>query len=810
MALVVEAGRGFGDFHLLACVHQLHVGDVLAGIYHAVRELDFLHLEFAQVERLALGCAILAGGNGVHHLARRITQRTIQRINVLQRCDFKHRTRQAGYVIHRLIYSVGFCDGGEHLAGFADLDDAFLCHIGLSDFNDRHAAFLAGSVLGHIKVHRCAVQHITIGSLYLYQRVPGAILQLFGCYQISFSIGIERVDGCGRRIGEGHFHLAAIGTINLEPGSCIGDGNTSFRIHLDHLDEALKVGVVDEIAVGLAVLSDIHFKIVHQLSAFPAFCLVDNIGSIGQLFGLCKAILVTGENVALRFLCSVIAACRLEINLELRTDFRGFDLGFSVVGMLDDGDVAFDNLFSHIIGGVVQLDLIQFRLRTYLVNSGIQQIPLAGVDFTNRPVGITDIIIRGKLTVLIGGIAVDKGVALIKPIGGSGKRTIALGRAGFYIAFGYSDAELFQHIVHTLVRDFVPGNRGALGLRHHIADRRINLLQHEVGADEDVFKPRHTAGVGHSVFIHRQARKRSPIEMEGHSLHQTVLAGLCDLQTAALQHVVKVHGGRLAADNGHALGSLGFIFVNRLLGHGINTGIEVGDVDFARRIGGLGGAVSLAGNREGDALYFAVLGSFDQLHVAGFDFQIEIAHHLVGNGSSIGGEVLFAAAGNAVRPNHNTAALGRDFFRLDGHRAFDGLGGSNGELVAIHREIQAGGAAGEGVISQHVVFIRESEGILLAIPFQLIGTGVCGAAEKAGQHGVALDRALNGGILAENLAVQGMVGADIFRHVVFALGIGVHMVKLAVALAHDSFPNKKLGSDISRDLAGVLRVPTHP
>ena len=75
---------------------------------------------------------------------------------------------------------------------------------------------------------------------------------------------------------------------------------------------------------------------------------------------------------------------------------------------------------------------------------------------------------------------------------------------------------------------------------------------------------------------------------------------------------------------------------------------------------------------------------------------------------------------------------------------------------------------------------------------------------------MALDRALNGGILAENLAVQRMVGADIFRHVVFALGVGVHMVKLAVALTHDSFPNKKLGSDISRDLAGVLRVPTHP
>ena len=537
---------------------------------------------------------------------------------------------------------------------------------------------------------------------------------------------------------------------------------------------------------------------------------MNDIGAIGQHLGLCKAILVTGENVALRFLCNIIAACGFEINLELRTGFRGFNLGFPVVGVLDDSDVAFDNLLGHIIGGVVQLDLIQFRLRTYLVNGGIQQIPLAGVDFTNCPVGITDIIIRGELTVLIGGIAVDKSVALIKPIGCSGKRTVALGRAGFHITLSYCDTELFQHIVHALVGDFVPGNRGALGLQHHIADRRINLLQHEVGADEDVFKPRHTAGVGHSVFIHRQAGKRSPIEMEGHSLHQTVLAGLCDLQTAALQHVVKVHGGRLAADNGHALGSLGFIFVNRLLGHGINAGIEVGDVDFARRIGGLGGAVSLAGNREGNALYLSVLGSLDQLHVAGFDFQIEIAHHLIGNGSSISGKILYAAADIAVCPNHNAAALGGDLLRFHRHRAFDGLIGCDSELVAVHRKVQAGGAAGKGVITQHIVGVRQGDGILFAVPFQLISSGVCAAAEKAGQHGVPLHGALNGGILAENLAAQRMTAADIFRHVVFSLGIGIHMVKLAVTLTDNRFPNQKLGSNIACHLIGISRIVAVP
>ena len=42
------------------------------------------------------------------------------------------------------------------------------------------------------------------------------------------------------------------------------------------------------------------------------------------------------------------------INTPLRTH---------VVGMLDYGNVALDDLLRHIVGGVVQLNLIQFRFR---------------------------------------------------------------------------------------------------------------------------------------------------------------------------------------------------------------------------------------------------------------------------------------------------------------------------------------------------------------------------------------------------------------------------------------------------------------
>ena len=421
--------------------------------------------------------------------------------------------------------------------------------------------------------------------------------------------------------------------------------------------------------------------------------------------------------------------------------------------MLDDGDVALDDLFRHVVGGVIQLNLIQLRFRAYLVDGGIQQVALAGADFTDCPVRIADVISGSELAVLIRGEAVDEGISLIQPIHSAGQGTIALGCAGFHIALGDGDAELFQHVVHALVGHFIPLDGGCLGIRHHITDGGIHLLQYIARADEHVFKARHTVSVCHRILIHRLPGEGCAVQMEGHALHQPVLAGFRHFQAAALQLVIESYGGGLATDDGHALGFLGFVLLNRLFGYSINAGIEVGDVDLARLIGGLGGAVPLAGDGEVDSGYLSILGSLNQLHIAGFHFQVQIAYHRIGHGFPIGGKVLLAAAGNAIRPNHDAAALGRDFFCFHRYRTFDGLGGSDGELVAIHREIQAGGAAGEGVISQHVVFIRESEGILLAIPFQLIGTGVCGAAEKAGEHSVALDRALNGGILAENLAI---------------------------------------------------------
>lgn len=57
---------------------------------------------------------------------------------------------------------------------------------------------------------------------------------------------------------------------------------------------------------------------------------MDDIRSIGQLFRLRKAILITNKNIALGVLCRVIAARSFQIDLELCAFLRGFQFGFSV------------------------------------------------------------------------------------------------------------------------------------------------------------------------------------------------------------------------------------------------------------------------------------------------------------------------------------------------------------------------------------------------------------------------------------------------------------------------------------------------
>ena len=111
-----------------------------------------------------------------------------------------------------------------------------------------------------------------------------------------------------------------------------------------------------------------------------------------------------------------------------------------------------------------------------MVDGGIHKVALAGIDFTDRPVGVADIIAGGELTILVGRKAVDEGIALIQSIHSPGQGTVALGRSSFHIALCDSHAEFLQHVIYGFVRDFV-GTLFNAGVRVFIVHARNAWLK---------------------------------------------------------------------------------------------------------------------------------------------------------------------------------------------------------------------------------------------------------------------------------------------------------------------------------------------
>ena len=95
-------------------------------------------------------------------------------------------------------------------------------------------------------------------------------------------------------------------------------------------NEGLEVSVVDEVAIGLAVLGNEHIKIAHQLTALPAGDLMHGIHAVGQVLALDKAVFIAGQIVPLRILCRLIAAGRFQIPAQRKQAFFPVALELSV------------------------------------------------------------------------------------------------------------------------------------------------------------------------------------------------------------------------------------------------------------------------------------------------------------------------------------------------------------------------------------------------------------------------------------------------------------------------------------------------
>ena len=697
LSVIAEAGSRFGDLNLLPGIDKLCGMGVLVND-HAVGGFHLGDFVFSQIQRLALRRAVCAGSHRIHHFAGAAAQRTVRSVDVLRCLDLIGCSRKSLHRIDRLIDPVRRRNRGKHLTGFGNLDDALLRVVAQLHRNDRHAAFLGGILFGHIELDRLMTEHIAVRSGDLLEGVALAKLQLLRRDEHAGVIGVEGVDGGNLRIGKGHFHLGAIRTEDLEARTRIGNGIAGLRIHLDDLNEGLEVSVVDEVAIGLAVLGNEHIKVAHQLTTLPAGDLMHGVHAVGQVLALGKAVFIAGQIVPLRILCRLIAAGRFQIDGKNRAFFGRFNLCVAVIRVLDDGDIA----LLHLLGNShsrcsVQLNGVIGRLCTDRINGAVQKIALGGADLTNRPVVAADIIAGGELAVLVGVVGIHKLIALINAVGGTGKRSVALRRSDLTVTLSDGDIEFLEDVGKALIGYTVPFHCGALAVGNHIANGGVHLLQRVAGADKHIPEGCHTVFIGDGVFIHGQPAEGGSGKVELHTLIQSVLGGLGHGQLAAAEHIVKGNRRRLPGKHGDTVAFLGHILVIALLGDGINAGHQIVDVNFTVSVGGNALIDALAGDGEGNAVHPAVLAGLDDFSAAIADLQLEKRSYRVADGGRIGDGILNAAVGAVliVRPNKNAAA-GSASTCGDRHIAAGSRIGGDGKRIARNIETEAGFAGGEG------------------------------------------------------------------------------------------------------------------
>ena len=287
--------------------------------------------------------------------------------------------------------------------------------------------------------------------------------------------------------------------------------------------------------------------------------------------------------------------------------------------MLDDGDIAFLDLFVLLHGFAVILSSIVLGIDADLLVAGGDKIALAAVQLLDRPVITADIILSGELAVRVSDIGVDQLVALVDSVLGACQIRVTLGRTGFHILLGNGQIPFLEHVIEALVGHLVPFNRRRLIVGDYIADRSVHLFQRVTSANQNVAEGSNAAGISHCIFINGNTTVGSTIQVELQTFVEPVLCGLCYFEVAALQVVVKALIGdfvpfnscRLIVGNNIAVRSTnllqGVAGSDKHIVKGSHTA-GIGDSILIHRQSAIGGAVH--------ALDKAILRSFRDLQIS--------------------------------------------------------------------------------------------------------------------------------------------------------------------------------------------------
>ena len=413
LSFVIKRRRHIGDLDILSGINKLN--GLLTGKQHSVRALHFDNSVFAEIQGLTLRFTRCRSDNGVNDVALFGSNRAIRSNDVLHRNNVEFSTGKTRHRINRKISFSVCLNAAEHLTGLFDIDDALLRCVREVDHNQRDSLIVHSVVIVNLKFNRLAVKHIPVRRLYFLQTVI-TLVELLRRNEITVSRGVECVYLRQRWIGVLHYDAVAVSVIEMERSSGIRDLSARFTVHLNKFQIGSKRSVVDQILINLAVCVDIHRKGRHIFGIFPTFDLANGIFAIRQILAFRKSVLIANEDIPFAFKSILITSGGCQKYLKLSAFLRSFDLCFACVGVFDDCDRAFDDIFIHAAYSGIVLDRIQSRFCADMMAYLIYQIPLRRAELFQLPIVAADIIGGNKIAVAIRREDIDQFSAFINAV----------------------------------------------------------------------------------------------------------------------------------------------------------------------------------------------------------------------------------------------------------------------------------------------------------------------------------------------------------------------------------------------------------
>ena len=153
---------------------------------------------------------------------------------------------------------------------------------------------------------------------------------------------------------------------------------------------------------------------------------MDCVSAVGQLLRFCVAFFVADKGVTDAFVCVVITSCAFEKELKRGSFFGCFDFSLPLIRMLNDFNIALDNVLVYAENAFVVFDGVFLGFCADRIDGLIELITLGRLNLSDSPIIAANIFLSGEFTVLIGGVGINQLIAVIDAVLRSCKRSVAL------------------------------------------------------------------------------------------------------------------------------------------------------------------------------------------------------------------------------------------------------------------------------------------------------------------------------------------------------------------------------------------------